>query len=257
MKKIFLFCFCLLLAIRLFSQNDEKDLRIVFIGNSITEGAGLENPKEEAAPVRMCEYLEKQDKIKSVKYTNRGRSGATTVDFLPASGTLFPRVKEETDKLKGENTTLIFSMMLGTNDSAEKGPNGSPVSPVQYYTNMKVIIDELHALYPSAIFVIHRPIWYSPNTYNASIYLKAGLVRLNSYHPMIDKLIVDYNAKKPNMVFKGDTEAYSYFEANAEVELIHEEGNAGIFFLHPNKNGAIKLGEFWGKAIYNILFPQN
>ncbi|WP_108822678.1 GDSL-type esterase/lipase family protein [Dysgonomonas sp. Marseille-P4361] len=257
MKNLLIVSLSLLFSIQLASQNDAKSLRIVFIGNSITEGSWLENPKEEAAPIRMCEYLEKQDKIKSVKYANRGRSGATTVDFLPASETLFPKLVEETDKLIEEKTTLIFSMMLGTNDSAEKGPNGSPVSPVQYYTNMKVIIDELHALYPSAIFVIHNPIWYSPNTYNSSIYLKAGLNRLNSYHPMIDKLVADYAAKKPNLVFKGDTEAYAYFEANSEAEFTHENGNAGTFFLHPNKSGAIKLGEFWGKAIYNILFPQN
>lgn len=258
MKRTFLLSICLLAAIALFSQaNNKKDLQIVFIGNSITQGIGLKNPKEEAAPVRMCEFLERQDKVKSVEYANRGQNGATTVDFLPASETHFPKVKEDTDKLFNEKSTLIFSMMLGTNDSAEKGPNGSPVSPVQYYTNMKVIIDELHALYPSAIFVIHYPIWYSPSTYNGAIYLKNGLKRLNSYQPMIDKLVADYAVQKPNLVFRGDTEAYHYFETNYQTEFIHEEGYAGTFFLHPNKEGAIKLGEFWGKAIYNILFPQN
>lgn len=254
MKKLFIIILCACFSISAFSQN-KKNVHVVFIGNSITEGSHLENPKQEAAPIRAYEYLEKQEKIETLKYINCGRSGATTIDFLPATETLFGNVKKAADELYADDATLVFSMMLGTNDSAEKGPKGAPVLPAQYYTNVKVIIDELHSLYPSAIFVLHHPIWYSPNTYNNSIYLQAGLNRLQSYHPVIDKLVSDYAQKSPDVVFKGDTDGFDYFKNNSEAEFTHENGNAGTFFLHPNKSGAIKLGEFWGKAIYNILFP--
>ncbi|MDR2956178.1 MAG: GDSL-type esterase/lipase family protein [Prevotella sp.] len=255
MKKILFSVLCLLVTVSIFAQNDKKDLHIIFIGNSITQGSLLEHPDKEAAPVKACEYLEKQEKVKSIKYINCGRSGATTVDFLPASQSLFNNVTKAADELYQKNIPCIFSIMIGTNDSAEKGPNGSPISPVQYYTNMKVIIDELQSLYPSAAFVLHYPIWYSPNTYNSSIYLQAGLNRLQSYHSIIDKLIADYAQKSPNLLFKGDTEGFEYFKANYETEFTPENGNAGIFYLHPNKSGATKLGKFWGKAIYNIVFP--
>lgn len=254
MKKLLLLTSFLILSIGIFSQGKKNNLHIIFIGNSISEGSLLENPKQEAAPVKASEYLEKQDKVENLKYINCGKSGATTVDFLPASENLFVNVKKAADELYDKNSSLIFSIMLGTNDSAEKGPNGSPISPPQYYTNMKVIMDELHSLYPSAIFVLHHPIWYSPNTHNGSVYLQAGLNRLQSYYPVIDKLVSDYAATQPNMVYKGDTDGFEYFKKNYEAEFTHENGHAGPFFLHPNKNGAAKLGEFWGKAIYDILF---
>lgn len=255
MKRLLFIGLCTLLALNTFSQNDKKDLRIVYIGNSITEGSLLENPQQEAAPVKASEYLEKMERIKSIKYINCGRSGATTVDFLPASEGLFMNVKKAMNELYDNKATSVFSIMLGTNDSAEKGPHGAPISPAQYYTNMKVIVDELHSLYPSAIFIVHYPIWYSPNTHNGAVYLQAGLNRLVSYQPVIDKLVSDYAAKKPNLVFKGDTNSFEYFKANYEMEFTHENGYAGPFFLHPNKSGAAKLGEFWGKSIYKTIFP--
>lgn len=91
----------------------------------------------------------------------------------------------KTDK----EATLVFSLMLGTNDSAIKGPNGSPVQPAQYKTNVKVIADELLALYPDSRIVLHRPIWYSPNTYNGAMYLKEGLNRLERYFAEINQLV--------------------------------------------------------------------
>ena len=36
-----------------------QNLNIVYIGNSITEGALLKNPKTEAAPIRASQYLDK------------------------------------------------------------------------------------------------------------------------------------------------------------------------------------------------------
>lgn len=229
-------------------------LSVVYIGNSITQGVMIDNPRKNAPPVKASIYLRKQPGIGEVRYSNQGVSGNTTVDFLPETGTWFPKVKAAADELyKDSWTTLVFSIMLGTNDSAVTGPNGSPVSPEQYYVNMKRIIDELLVLYPRALVVIHQPLWYSPTTYNNSIYLEEGLERLQSYTPRLDQLILDYQASHPLQVFWGDRKGYEYFRENHETLFFPEDGNAGVFYLHPNPEGAARLGELWGEAIYRVI----
>lgn len=248
----------LLLAVLFFSPRafaqEKLQLNIVFIGNSITQGVLIKEPGVNSPPAKACRYLQGLPLVGSVDYSNQGLSGQTTVDFLPASNTLFPKVIAAADQLKKEkNATLLFSVMIGTNDSAIKGPNGAPVSPVQYYTNLKTIIDELLHRYPDCKVILHRPIWYSPNTYNSSMYLKAGLKRLESYMPQLEQLTTAYGLTHPGQVYIGDRDAFDYFCTNHAQELIPEDGNAGIFYLHPNESGAAKLGEFWAKAIYRIL----
>lgn len=246
----------LLFPVFLFAQKGKNtELNIVFIGNSITQGALLSAPATEAPPVRMVEWLRQQPGMGRIEYSNQGVSGSTTVDFLPASQTLFPKVKQAAADLMQKNpqALLLFSVMLGTNDSAIKGPNGSPVSPQQYYTNVKAIVDELLSIYPKAKFVLHRPVWYSPNTYNGAMYLREGLKRLESYLPQLQSLATAYEQKSPNQVYMGDTDAFDYFKTNYQTDVTPEEGNAGTFYLHPNKKGADQLSKFWGKAIYRAV----
>lgn len=241
----------------LFAQ-EKQAVNIIYIGNSITQGVQIDKPKHNAPPVKASLWLTQQSDLGVIRYSNQGVSGKTTVDFLPASQTYFLKVKAAADEFKDEEwAELIFSIMLGTNDSAIKGPNGAPISAQQYYTNMQVIIDELLRLYPQAKVVLHKPIWYSPNTYNNSMYLKAGLERLNSYFPQLEALVEAYSQTHPHQVFIGDTEAADFFAANYKEFLIPEDGNAGTFYLHPNEAGAVHLGEFWGKAIYRILKTPN
>ena len=108
----------------------KKNMNIVFIGNSITQGALIATPSHDAPPVKAALYLTKQPSVASVKYSNQGVSGCTTTDYLPTTETLFPKAKEAADKFADETwATLVFSIMLGTNDSAITGPNGAPASP--------------------------------------------------------------------------------------------------------------------------------
>lgn len=234
----------------------KKHLNIVFIGNSITHGAGLADPAHDAPPVHAAFYLGKQADVGEVKYANRGVSGCTTVDYLPGTGTLFAGMQEAADRFKDEDwATMVFSIMLGTNDSAVEGTNGCPVSPARYRKNMAAIIDRLLELYPGCKIVLHRPIWYSPNTYNSAMYLKEGLLRLQSYYPEIRKLAEAYAAAHPGQVFLGDTEGFDFFKENYG-KFQHEDGRAGIFFLHPTEEGAKDLGELWGKAIHKAISDE-
>ncbi len=231
-------------------------LNIVYIGNSITQGVQIETPRKNAPPVKASIYLHTQEEVGEVKYSNQGVSGSTTADFLPGTGRLYDKVIEAADILKEDSwATLVFSIMLGTNDSSADAP-GAPVSPETYRNNLQQLIDSLLDRYPGCLVVLHRPVWYSPTTWNSWRYLEEGLSRLNSYYPQLERIVTHYQATHPQQVFMGDTEAYDFFREHPEALFIPEEGNAGIFYLHPNEAGAARLGRFWGEAIYRVLTRQ-
>jgi lysophospholipase L1-like esterase len=225
-------------------------LAIIFIGDSITHGSRLDSPATQAPPVWAVAYLRKEGW--AADFSNQGVSGHTTVDFLPGTGTDFPHVVAAADALDAKAAvTLVFSIMLGTNDSAEQGPNGSPVSPGAYRANLKTIIDSLLARYPKAIVVLNRPIWYSPTTYNGARYLQPGLDRLQTYFPEIDTLVKEYAGT--GRVRAGDKDAFAYFREHYRTDLGEEQGRVGAFYLHPNAKGAEALGDYWGKAIKKMV----
>ena len=236
----------------LFAQQKKRDLNIVFIGNSITQGVQLANAVE-APPANAVAYLLKQKGIGEVNFSNQGHSGYTTLDFLPGETRTFTKIEEAANAFTNKEALLIFTIKLGTNDSAIQGPHGAPVAADRYIENVKVIVDKLLTDFPKAIVVLQHPIWYSPNTYNGSKYLQEGLSRLESYMPKIDSLAVSYQLTHPKQVFVGDKKAFGYFKKHHLTELIPEKGQAGTFYLHPNKLGAASLGEFWGKAIERIV----
>ncbi|MBB3054754.1 SGNH/GDSL hydrolase family protein [Mucilaginibacter gotjawali] len=235
------------------AQTVKQNLNIVFIGNSITHGANLDDPLDDAPPVIATAYLRKQANIRTVNYSNQGYSGFTTVDFLPSTGTAFKKVEVAAAAFEDKKAQLIFSIKLGTNDSAIQGPNGSPVAPGAYQQNLKTIADNLLKEFPGCIIIFQHPIWYSPNTYNGAKYLQEGLSRLQSYIPLIDQLVADYAKTQPKQVFVGDTDAFGYFKKNYLTDLTPEDGHQGTFYLHPNKKGAAALGTFWAKAILKVL----
>ncbi|MDB5015526.1 MAG: lipolytic protein family [Mucilaginibacter sp.] len=250
-----LFIVLLLSGNPIFAQ--KQNLNIVFIGNSITYGANLIDPTTEAPPVIACEYLRQQPNIGTVGFSNQGYSGFTTVDFLPSTATAFKKVEAGAHAFTDKQALLIFSVKLGTNDSAVQGPNGSPVTPQDYKQNLKAIADSLLKEFPGCIIVFQHPIWYSPNTYNGAKYLEEGLFRLQSYIPQIDGLVADYAVAYPRQVFTGDKKGFKYFKKHYLTDLNAEQGHQGTFYLHPNKKGAVALGNYWGKAINKVVKQLN
>ena len=69
---------CLLLGLAISSPfmkaESKKNMNIVFIGNSITQGALIATPSHDAPPVKAALYLTKQPSVASVKYSNQGVS---------------------------------------------------------------------------------------------------------------------------------------------------------------------------------------
>jgi len=255
---VFIFLTFINVSVAVMGQKTDKiiNLDIVSIGNSITYGATLEDPKHEAPPVIVSEYLKQKKRIRSVSFSNQGHSGCTTLDFLPTTST-FSDVISAAKRLHVNPThTMIFSISLGTNDSAIKGTNGAPVSKEMYLQNLKVIIDELLIYFPDSKIVLQQPIYYTPNTENGAKYLEEGLVRLQSYFPILKSLVKSYSKMHSRKVFLGDQRSFTYFKNNYTTHLTPENGKQGIFYLHPNKIGAFKLGEIWGESIYNALINK-
>ena len=254
MKRFFTaICFAVLLATPLatFAKGECKPCNIVYIGNSITYGALHKDRIKTAPPVQASEMVGKGWNAQ-VEFRNCARSGATTYDFLPEGGRDWPKVAQAMVEFKSKaeaGEPVVFSIMLGTNDSAYEGPTtGSPVSRTDYKKNLLTIIEACRKECPNAIFVLHRPIWYSPNTYNSAMYLAAGLKRLNRY---IDALVA--LANEFDYVYLGDVDGYSFFEKHHERYHVPEEGNAGTFYLHPNEAGAKHLAKFWSRSIIKVL----
>ena len=235
------------------SSDKKKDIDLVFIGNSITLGVSLEHREAEAPPVRACEYLRHKSDFEEFRFYNNGKNGYTTFDFLP-DGKPFAQLIDVARQFHADTQRLlIFSISLGTNDSAMEGTNGAPVNPKTYYNNLQLIINKLLVYNPECKIIIQQPIWYSPNTQNNSRYLAEGLSRLQSYFPQIKALVKHYSKVKPGVVFRGDVSGFEYFRKNYLSLFSPEKGKKGTFYLHPNKKGAEVLGGLWGEAIFRQI----
>ena len=237
---IFTFCLCV-------EAQGKRPVQIVFIGNSITQGARLANPELEGPAPQTRDIL--KERGFDVSILNCGLSGTTTVDWLPDGiSRCFGPLIETTDKFFRPEAQHLFSVMLGTNDSAETTCNGAPVSPERYVRNVSLIVDTLLSRYPDSQIILNYPIWYSPSTYNGARYLQSGLNRLKSYHPMITLMVANGSER----LHAGIPEAYNSFENHPEL-FDEESGNAGKFYLHPNRKGAHLLATFWADAIETVL----
>lgn len=255
MTRLHLFTFSLLFSV-LLPVRAQRELNIVFVGNSITYGA-LHKDREKTAPPVVCsQWLERQDGIGKVHFANCGRSGRTTFNFIPTRGdknkNYYSNVVSSAAKLVGEHpqAQLVFSIMLGTNDAAER-PFNSLTTPYKYRENISLIIDSLAAHWPQAIFVLHKPIWHSvPFVTKGGSYMSKNSVKLyGEYYKACRDIVTSH----PGKVFLGDKDAYNYFKKHAD-QLFHEHGRDNCdFYLHPTEAGSAVLAEYWGKAILKAL----
>ena len=248
-----------------FNGVKEKTLHIVFMGDSITYGAAVADRDHFAPPVAAASSLQQMPLVDKVAFYNAGTSGATTLDFLPGTGN-FKRSIAAADEFNGEiqklsddqkkADELIFSIMLGTNDSAIEGTHGAPIVPEKYRQNLLIIIDSLLSRYPDCKVVINEAPWYSDNTYNGAKYLKEGRQRLVRYNPELVRLVNHYKKLRPGRVYLGDQSAFAYFQKNYKHMMAAENGQQGVFYLHPNNRGSSVLGDKWAKAIYKVAFKN-
>ena len=240
----------------------QRSYNIVFIGNSITYGALHQQRELTAPPVQCARWFTQRDDIDSVYIANCGRSGRTTYHFLPNAADVIPAgdktyfgdVVAKTRQLVKTHPglPLVFSIMLGTNDTVERTKNRH-TTPDAYVKNLTVIIDSLLRLWPDAHVVLNKPTWYYPDyhTKGGSVATKNSLKLITTYYEQFPKIVAN---SKPGHVHIGDAEAYGYFEKHYKTDVFEEKDARGqSYWLHPNEQGAAKLGEYWGKAILPVL----
>ena len=240
----------------------QQSANIVFIGNSITYGALHQNRDVTAPPVQCGLWLSQQEGIDTVYISNGGRSGRTTYHFLPNADDVIPVgdktffsdiVSRARQLVKAHpNLPLVFSIMLGTNDSVERKHN-SHTTPDNYINNLCTIIDSLLTLWPDAHVVLNKPIWYYPDyqTKGGSIASKKSLKLLDTYYDCFAKVVARC---KTGQVHIGDHDAYGYFKKHYKTDIFEEKDARGkSYWLHPNEQGAKQLAAYWGKVILPVI----
>lgn len=254
---IFLFTFSLL---EMYDQPFEKkwNLDIVYIGNSITKGSLLGIP-EVAPPALSCDYISHQPGVGEVNFINEGRDGSTVADYLPSDTGALSKVIEDARHFHNDtNHLLLFTISLGisVNELAENGSGDLDKDTTDYQDNLTSITDRLLSEFPGCKIIYLQPVWYSPDTYNSPLYMTEGLARLQAYYSDLQSLVLKYARNNPGRIFLGDLKGFAYFRNNYLTDLIPRDGNAGSFYLHPNKKGANVLGKLWGEAIYKSIFKH-
>lgn len=240
----------------------QRSANIVFIGNSITYGALHEQREQTAPPVQCARWLCQREDIDTVYFRNCGRSGKTTYHFLPCAEDVIPAgdktyfgdvVSKTRELVKAHpSLPLVFSIMLGTNDTVER-PKNKHTEPDDYAKNLITIIDSLLKLWPDAHVVLNKPIWYYPDyhTKGGSIASKKSLKLIDTYYHQFPQVVAK---SKAGHVHIGDADAYTYFEQHWKTDIVEEKDARGkSYWLHPNEQGAGRLAEFWGKALLPII----
>lgn len=222
------------------SGADPQSLNIVFIGDSITYGYLLKTPAEEAPPARAATALQKISRFSKVCFTNCGRNAFRTDQFLPGNPeSAWQQVKEAAASYTNKPGLLLFSVMLGANDSVV-------ASPAQYGSNLTALVAALLESYPSSQVVVHHPLWYSrtPSTHPEI---------LQQYLPVIDALVGTFEREHPGRVHLGDVKGWDYFEKNHPSLCFRETRDNSPYYVHPNAIGAAVLGQYWAEAILQNL----
>ena len=177
------------------------------------------------------------------------------VDVVPEGDkTYFGDVVDKTSQLVKEHPglPLLFSIMLGTNDTVERTKN-SHTTPEAYAHNLCSIIDSLLVLFPEAHVVLNKPTWYYPDyvTKGGSIASEQNIKLISDYFKEFDNVVA--HCKKGH-VHIGDSSAYEYIKEHYRTDVFEETDSRGkSFWLHPNERGAKKLAEYWGKALLPLI----
>jgi len=222
------------------SGAEEQALNIVFIGDSITHGYLLSAPAEEAPPVKAATVLRGMSGISDIHFANCGRNGFRTDQFLPEStDSAWPQVKQAGDSYTNAPGLLLFSIMLGANDSVV-------ATPAQYGSNLTALVNVLVSDYPASHVVLHHPLWYTkvPSSHPDVLY---------QYIPVIDALVGTLGQSHLGRIHLGDVKGWDFFEANHEKICFKETRDGLPYYIHPNEAGAAILGQYWAEAIFQTV----
>lgn len=191
----------------------EKKL-IVCVGDSITEGDGLENRVEEAYPAVLADVLEKDYDV-----VNFGQSGAT----LLKNGD-YPYWEKIAYKNSLAVRPDIIVILLGANDSK---PQNIPSHPGEFIVDLRVFVDNYKQLESKPQVFLCTPMPSFDNSYNIS-----DSVLLTDVVPAVRQVAQEFDCKIIDL--------HSAFWGKKELT---PDG------VHPNKAGAVELARYISKHI--------
>ena len=172
-----------------------REINLICIGDSITESKGVPDYAHNSPPAVLARTLASSLGDGTTVYlANVGRGGTTTADWDGPEGLLKKSAEPKAEKLISARPgiPLVFSIMLGTNDSANKGPRGAPASADQYGKRMQTMVNALVSRHPDCIIFLHHPLWYSQNVHVKTADYEGASAhdRLLSYVPAIDAIVI-------------------------------------------------------------------
>lgn len=237
----------------------QKDLSIVFIGNSVTYGA--QHPEatrmQTCPPAQAAAWLMSQPEIGEVHWANNGVNGCTSYDFLPQQGKgLFAEALHNADSLEMAfpSAEMVFCISLGCNDTARR-PAYGPSTPGKYEENITLIVETLLARYPDAVVILNNSIAYMPGTHTQHG-SRMMFDLLTVFNDIEKDIVVKLSKTYGSHIRLGDTDGYDHFKSEAiyTTQMYPEKGWQGsTFYLHPTPDGSHHLGVLWGKAILRNL----
>lgn len=199
-------------------------VRVACIGNSITDGFGIDMRSALSYPASLQRLLSKCDSTKNYNVKNFGVSARTLLN----KGNL-PYMKEEAWRDAQCFNPNIVVVKLGTNDS--KPENWQHAADFQ--SDLKAMIDTLKALpsHPRVLLATPIPVLLTTTSKSWGIrdsVITAGII------PIIKKV-----AKKEKVEL---LDLHSLFPAN-DKDMMQRDG------IHPTAKGASRLAEIVAEAI--------
>ncbi len=226
MKKFNLLILILFIFVWFNSNAQDYHVRVAFIGNSITEGAGLSDAKNQSYPAVTGRLL-KEIYGDTCIVNNYGVSGRT----LLKKGD-FPIWKEPKFTEMWKFAPDIVFILMGTNDS--KPYNWDDYGD-EFYEDYMSLIDSMKVRNPRAKFIISFP----PPAYQVVFDIRNPII-LNEIIPLIDSLrnvtgfplvdfynpLVDSVSLFPDFIHPGvagsELMAKMVFDKFVETDIVHQ-----------------------------------
>jgi alpha-L-fucosidase 2 len=208
--------FLLVILFTLFiSSCSDKKIRIACIGDSITEGAGIENQFSDSYPVVLNNLLGNGYSV-----LNSGQGGAT---MLKMSDYTYWKTNEM-HNVYVFNPEII-TIALGTNDSKDHNWDGPRFE--NDYTDM---IKILKSKFPESAIVICLP----PPAFNHAWGINDSTIH-DGVIPIIKRIAINNNLTLVDF----------YTPLKTKIEMFPDS-------IHPNEAGAVFMAEILHKAIIKL-----
>ncbi|MDP9175619.1 MAG: hypothetical protein M3O30_17385 [Planctomycetota bacterium] len=220
-------------------------INLVGFGDSKVRSADGGGSPQTWNPVSQC-AIALASLGRTVFSSNQGVDGSASSDWLLSSANLNAAIAAMTSLVATTpSAAQIFFGGEWTNDCAQSGKSGSPISVAQNLINMKAITAALIAAFPNCYVFWDYPSWFSPNAVTSYVYGPAGLDLMLSYAPNIPATVA---VGPTRQVFAGDN-SFGAMAAQDTSLMRSATGSNGNYELHYSPTGGTLKGQLWANVI--------